>query len=275
MLERSALLVLALTLAAAGQTSTPKTTKTGAQKTGTTASTTKQTTGTPAAEGNAQHPTAIIHTTAGDLKCELFPDKAPKTVANFIGLSTGQKDWTDPQTNKPVHGRPLYDGTIFHRVIPGFMIQGGDPLGQGVGGPGYKFEDELSPDLLFDRPGRLAMANSGPNTNGSQFFITEVPTPFLNPCLDEGGCMGGRRQKGTGYSLFGQCDDNSVELVKKIARMPCQGGQQCNGNNSFPANPVRIEHIDIIGVPPAKKAAAPAARKKAGAAKKKTTAPPQ
>ena len=136
-------------------------------------------------------PTAIFHTTAGDLTCELFPSNAPKTVAEFHRsghrqpkngpiLLTGQKTT-----------RPLYDGTIFHRVIPSFMIQGGDPLGRASGGPGYQFEDEFDSSLTFDRPGRLAMANSGPNTNGSQFFITEVPTPHLN----------GR------HTIFGQCDD--------------------------------------------------------------------
>src|SRR6185312_1660894 len=111
------------------------------------------------------NPKAIIHTTAGDLTCELFPKPAPKTVENFIGLATGTKDWTNPKTHKKEHGVPLYSGTIFHRVIPNFMIQGGDPEGTGEGGPGYSFEDEFSPDLKFDQPGRLAMANSGPGTN--------------------------------------------------------------------------------------------------------------
>ncbi|TMI80522.1 MAG: peptidylprolyl isomerase, partial [Bacillati bacterium ANGP1] len=125
------------------------------------------------------HPIAVIHTTLGDLRCELFPDRAPKAAGNFIGLATGKKGWTDPRTRKIQHNRPFYDGVIFHRVIPGFVIQGGDPLGTGTGGPGYHFEDELHADLLFDRPGRLAMANAGPNTNGSQFFITEAPLPDL------------------------------------------------------------------------------------------------
>ena len=101
-------------------------------------------------------------------------------MANFIGLSTGTKDWTNPRDDKAMHGKPLYDGTIFHRVIPNFMVQGGDPHGPGLGGPGYKFEDEFDPSLTFDRPGRLAMANSGPGTNGSQFFITDIATPWLN-----------------------------------------------------------------------------------------------
>ena len=185
---------------------------------------------------------AVIHTTAGDLRCELFPDKAPKTVANFVGLATGKKDWTNPRTGKVEHNHPLYDGVIFHRVIPEFMIQGGDPLGSGMGGPGYTFDDELRPDLLFDRPGRLAMANAGPNTNGSQFFITEGPQPGLDPCFDPGGCRRGIRliPKSTGYTIFGQCDDKSVELVKKIARMP-------RGPNDRPLNPVRITHVEIVG----------------------------
>src|SRR5262249_16112408 len=181
-------------------------------------------------------PQAILHTTAGDMKCTLFPDQAPKAVANFIGLAQGTKDWKDPATGKTMHGKPLYDGVTFHRVIPMFMIQGGDPTGTGSGPVGIQFEDELHADLLFDQPGRLAMANSGRNTNGSQFFITEVPLPPLNPCLDEGGCPKpyppGHVDKGTGYTIFGQCDDASVELVKKIARMPCQGGVPCNGRNS-------------------------------------------
>jgi len=198
-----------------------------------------------AANKNAVHPTALIHTTAGDLRCELLPDKAPKTVANFIGLATGKKDWTNPRTGKVEHNHPLYDGVIFHRVIPEFMIQGGDPLGTGTGGPGYKFEDELRPDLLFDRPGRLGMANSGPNTNGSQFFITEKAQPGLNPCLDTGGCQRGFRlvPKGTGYTIFGQCDEHSVELVKRIARMPRDPGA-----GDRPLDPVKIRHIEILGM---------------------------
>ena len=190
------------------------------------------------------HPIAVIHTTLGDLRCELFPDKAPKATGNFIGLATGKKDWTDPRTGKVQHNRPFYDGVHFHRVIPGFMIQGGDPLGTGTGGPGYRFEDELRRDLLFDRPGRLAMANAGPNTNGSQFFITEGPQPGLNPCLDEGGCRRGSQivPKGTGYTIFGQCDARSVDLVKRIARLPRDASDR-------PLRPVTITHIDIIGAP--------------------------
>jgi len=167
-------------------------------------------------------PTAIIDTTAGKLTCTLFPDKAPIGVDNFIGLATGTKDWTSPVTHQKKHGVPLYDGTIFHRVIPNFMIQGGDPKGDGTGDPGYAFKNETSPDLKFDRPGRMAYANAGPNTNGSQFFITEVPYPSLNG----------------GYTIFGQCDDASVVLVKEIARMG-------RDSNDRPFRPVKINHITI------------------------------
>lgn len=219
----------------------------------------------------AKGPEAVIHTTAGDLKCELLPKEAPKAVANFIGLARGTKDWTDPQTGKVVHGKPLYDGVIFHRTIPGFMIQGGDPTGTGSGDVGYKFEDELHPDVLFDKPGRLAMANAGPNTNSSQFFITETQLPFLNPCLDPSGCGG--RAPNSGYTIFGQCDPAAVELVKKIARMPCQGGQQCSNGNSRPENPVKITHIDILNARKPATAKKPAAR--AGAHKKRPATPKQ
>ena len=122
---------------------------------------------------------ATIKTSMGDIVVHLFDDKAPKTVANFVDLATGKKEWTDPKTGQKT-SRPLYNGTIFHRVIPDFMIQGGDPLGNGTGGPGYRFEDEFNPDLRHSKPGILSMANSGPNTNGSQFFITVKPTPWLD-----------------------------------------------------------------------------------------------
>src|SRR5215472_12584743 len=209
-----------------------------------------------------QGPQAILHTTAGDMKCTLFPDQAPKAVANFIGLAQGTKEWKDPGTGKVVHGRPLYDGVTFHRVIPKFMIQGGDPSGTGSGDVGIEFGVELHPDLLFDVPGRLAMANAA-NINSSQFFITETPLPFLNPCLDESGCPKpyppGHVAKGTGYTIFGQCDDATVDLVKKIARMPCQGGVSCNGSNSRLETPVSISHIEIVaaGKSPAARSAAP------------------
>ncbi|HUB03319.1 MAG TPA: peptidylprolyl isomerase [Terriglobales bacterium] len=192
----------------------------------------------PAATDN---PVAIIHTTAGDLHCTLFPKQAPIGVANFIGLSTGKKDWTDPKTHAKKHGVPLYDGTIFHRVIPEFMIQGGDPIGTGTGDPGYKFKNETSSDLKFDRPGRLAYANAGPDTNGSQFFITEVPYPSLNG----------------GYTIFGQCDDAAVELVKQIAR-------QSRDSNDMPVHPVKITHIEIRNAAAAATKPAAEMRKPAG-----------
>jgi peptidyl-prolyl cis-trans isomerase A (cyclophilin A) len=123
--------------------------------------------------------TATLRTSEGPVVIRLFPDHAPKTVQNFVDLAEGSREWTDPRTRQTTNAR-LYDGTIFHRVIPRFMIQGGDPLGTGTGGPGYRFGDEIHPDLQFDRPYLLAMANAGPGTNGSQFFITVVPTPHLN-----------------------------------------------------------------------------------------------
>src|SRR6266496_207324 len=191
----------------------------------------------------ASSPTAVIDTTAGKLTCTLFPNKAPAGVANFIGLAKGTKEWTNPATGRNMKGTPLYSGTIFHRVIPEFMIQGGDPLGKGTGDPGYRFKNETSPDLTFDRPGRLAYANSGPDTNGSQFFITEVPYPSLNG----------------NYTIFGQCDGPSVELVKKIARM----ARDPRGDRPF--RPVKINHITIMrgaaAAAPAAKPAKPAAKK--------------
>lgn len=191
---------------------------------------------TPGATLTHSEPTAIIHTTAGDMRCELFEKDAPIGVANFIGLSNGTKDWTNPVTHAKKHGVPLYDGTIFHRVIPDFMIQGGDPAGNGMGDPGYRFKNETSPALKFDQPGRLAYANSGPDTNGSQFFITEVPYPSLNG----------------GYTIFGQCDPAAVELVKQIARMATDGER--------PLRPVKITHVEIQGAgakPAAPKLATP------------------
>jgi cyclophilin family peptidyl-prolyl cis-trans isomerase len=170
--------------------------------------------------------TATFETSLGNINCVLFPDKAPITVDNFIGLATGSKDWKNPSSGASMHHKPLYDGTVFHRVIPNFMIQGGDPLGNGSGGPGYSFRDEQS-DLTFDVPGRLAMANSGPNTNGSQFFITEAPAPHLDGH----------------YNIFGQCDNN--ELVKQIARMAT------DPRNDRPFNPVKINHVKISGSHPA------------------------
>jgi peptidyl-prolyl cis-trans isomerase A (cyclophilin A) len=163
---------------------------------------------------------AEFQTTAGNITCELFPDKAPLTVENFIGLATGTKEWRNPATRAKMRGRSLYDGTIFHRVIPGFMIQGGDPMGNGTGDPGYSFKDEFS-TLRFDQPGRLAMANSGPNTNGSQFFITEVATPHLN----------------NRHTIFGQCGPMSV--ISAIARVP-------RDPNDKPFKPVKIIKLSIL-----------------------------
>jgi len=196
-------------------------------------------------------PTAIIDTTAGKMTCTLFPDKAPIGVENFIGLATGKKDWKNPVSGATKHGVPLYDGTIFHRVIPNFMIQGGDPAGNGSGDPGYKFKNEASSDLLFDQPGRLAYANSGPNTNGSQFFITEVATPHLNG----------------NYTIFGQCDEATVTLVKQIARMAV------DPSNDRPFRPVKINKVTITGSGTAAKPAAATGTKKPAATTPKTTAP--
>jgi len=143
---------------------------------------------------------ATLHTNQGDIVLDLFENEAPKTVANFVGLATGTKPYTDA-TGAPGTG-PFYDGVIFHRVIPGFMIQGGDPTGTGSGGPGYQFGDEIHPALVFDKPYLLAMANAGPGTNGSQFFITVAPTPWLN-----------RK-----HTIFGVVDDAaSQKVVDKIA----------------------------------------------------------
>src|SRR5262249_56175318 len=224
MMVRSVLILLSFNLAAIGQTATPSPSS----------QTKKAPAKAPAATTAPKPPQAILHTTVGDMKCELFPDKAPKAVDNFIGLATGKKDWTNPLSGQKVHGKALYDGVIFHRVIPNFMIQSGDPIGTGYGNPGFKFADELNADLLFDRPGRLAMANSGPNTNGSQFFITEVAYPSLNPCLDEGGCQRGNRMvpKNSGYTLFGQCDAATADPVKTIAPAPCQAAPTSTTNHS-------------------------------------------
>ncbi|MBI5546755.1 MAG: peptidylprolyl isomerase [Deltaproteobacteria bacterium] len=143
---------------------------------------------------------ATFKTSMGDIVVKLFCKEAPKTVENFVGLATGEKDWTDPRNGQPSRA-PLYDGTVFHRVLPDFMIPGGDPLGRGTGGPGYQFEDEFQSGKAFNKPGLLAMANSGPNTNGSQFFITEVPTPWLN----------------NKHTIFGEVI-KGFDLVPKITR---------------------------------------------------------
>jgi peptidyl-prolyl cis-trans isomerase A (cyclophilin A) len=173
------------------------------------------------AASKSKEQTAVIKTTAGDITVKLFPDKAPETVENFVGLATGKKEWKDPNTGKMMKGKPLYNGTIFHRVIPNFMIQGGDPTGTGMGGPGYQFKDEFSPDLKFDKPGLLAMANSGPGTNGSQFFITVAATPWLT----------GR------HTIFGEVTKGQ-DVVQKIVSAP-------RGAQDRPENPVKIESIKI------------------------------
>ena len=166
--------------------------------------------------------TATIHTSLGDIKVTLFADQAPKTVRNFTGLAEGTKEWTDPRV-RAKSTAPLYDGTIFHRIIPGFMIQGGDPLGTGTGGPGFRFEDEFHPELSFDRPYLLAMANAGPNTNGSQFFITVAPTTWLN----------------FKHSIFGEvADQESRDVVDAIAAVS-------TGQNDRPREDVVITSIDI------------------------------
>ena len=171
---------------------------------------------------------AVLHTNHGDITVDLFPDHAPKTVQNFVELATGAREWTHPATGK-TSTAPLYDGVVFHRIIPDFMIQGGDPLGQGVGGPGYQFDDEIHPDLGFNAPYVLAMANAGKvagrGTNGSQFFITLGPTPHLN-----------RK-----HTIFGEvADQASRDVVDTI-------GNVRTGRNDRPVDDVVIESVDING----------------------------
>ena len=166
--------------------------------------------------------TATLHTNHGDIVLHLFGDQAPKTVDNFVGLASGSKEYIDSETGTTKTGR-FYDGLTFHRIIDGFMIQGGCPEGTGTGGPGYKFGDEFHPDLVFNKPYLLAMANAGPGTNGSQFFITLGPTPHLN-----------RR-----HTIFGEvADQTSRDVVDEI-------GQVRTGRNDRPAKPVVIESVDI------------------------------
>ena len=166
--------------------------------------------------------TATLHTSLGDVVIDLFENQAPKTVANFVELATGAKEWTDPRNGKKSTAN-LYDGTVFHRIISGFMIQGGDPLGKGMGGPGYQFADEFHGELTFDRPYILAMANSGPGTNGSQFFITVAPTTWLN-----------RK-----HTIFGEVTDvASQAIVDKI-------GSVATGSGDVPTTPVVINSVTI------------------------------
>jgi peptidyl-prolyl cis-trans isomerase A (cyclophilin A) len=164
--------------------------------------------------------TATLQTSQGTIVVRLFPDHAPKTVRNFVELAEGARQWTDPSTGRQSTAR-LYDGTVFHRVIPDFMIQGGDPLGTGRGGPGYKFADEIHPDLVFDRPYLLAMANAGPGTNGSQFFITVGPTPWLN----------GK------HTIFGEVIEGA-DVVDQISRVK-------TGSQDRPVQDVTIESVTV------------------------------
>ncbi|MGH3403685.1 MAG: peptidylprolyl isomerase [Streptosporangiaceae bacterium] len=164
--------------------------------------------------------TALLRTNHGDVVVRLFPDHAPKTVRNFVELAEGTREWTDPRTGGKDRAK-LYDGTVFHRVIPDFMLQGGDPLGTGTGGPGYEFGDEIHPDLQFSRPYLLAMANAGPGTNGSQFFITTVPTPWLN----------GK------HTIFGEVVSGS-EVVDAISHVKTRGADR-------PVEDVVLESVEI------------------------------
>jgi peptidyl-prolyl cis-trans isomerase A (cyclophilin A) len=159
-------------------------------------------------------------TSEGDFTVRLFDQEAPRTVENFVGLAEGSKQWSDPRTNQKVQ-KPYYDGTIFHRVIDGFMIQGGDPLGQGIGGPGYNFADEFHPKLRHNKAGILSMANRGPNTNGGQFFITLAPTPHLDDR----------------HAVFGEVVDG-MDVVSKIGRTP-------TGDRDRPVKDVVIQQVTI------------------------------
>ena len=164
---------------------------------------------------------ARFHTSMGEIECVLMPDVAPKTVVNFVQLAEGTKSWTDPGSGAKMDA-PLYSGTIFHRVIPNFMIQGGDPMGSGRGGPGYRFEDETSPEVTFQKPGLLAMANAGPNTNGSQFFITDRSTPTH---------LNGK------HTIFGTCQN--LDIVQAIADVP-------RGRGDRPNQDVVLNRVEIV-----------------------------
>jgi peptidyl-prolyl cis-trans isomerase A (cyclophilin A) len=187
-----------------GQPAQPQTELTGFQK--------------AAMEGQPLY--ATLQTNHGAIVVRLFSKDAPKTVANFVGLASGQKQWTDPRTGQKTT-QPLYNGTVFHRVIPGFMIQGGDPLGTGTGDPGYRFEDEFQSGRTFDKPGLLAMANAGRNTNGSQFFITVAATPWLN----------------NRHTIFGEVIKGQ-EVVDKIVAVP-------RDPRDRPLQPVNIEKVTV------------------------------
>jgi peptidyl-prolyl cis-trans isomerase A (cyclophilin A) len=168
---------------------------------------------------------AVFETSMGKITCRLFKEQAPKTVENFVGLAAGSKEFTDPKTRQRSK-RPFYDGLVFHRVIPDFMIQGGCPLGTGTGGPGYQFADEFVRELAFDKPGKLAMANAGPNTNGSQFFITVAATPWLN----------------NHHTIFGEVVEgyDIVETISKTAR----------DRGDRPKTPVVLKSVKIEDVGP-------------------------
>lgn len=170
---------------------------------------------------------AVMVTSMGQLNLRLFAKEAPITVANFVNLAEGTREFTDPRSGQKAK-RPYYNGTIFHRCIPEFMIQGGDPTGTGRGDPGYKFEDEFASGLKFDRPGLLAMANAGPRTNGSQFFVTEVPTPHLN----------------NRHTIFGELVNTTegLEVVKKMSRAP-------QNPSNKPLQAITLERVEIIRVP--------------------------
>jgi len=163
---------------------------------------------------------AIFETSQGNVVCRLFEKEAPQTVANFIGLAEGTKEFADPKTSQKTK-RPFYDGLMFHRVIPDFMIQGGCPLGTGTGGPGYKFADEFHPSLRHSAPGKLSMANSGPNTNGSQFFITVAATPWLD----------------NRHTIFGEIVEGQ-DVADKISKLP-------RDSSDRPRTPVTLQHVRI------------------------------
>ena len=163
---------------------------------------------------------ATFNTSEGEFKVRLHDDKAPKTVANFVDLAEGTKEWVDPKTHQKTT-RPFYDGLIFHRVIAGFMLQGGCPMGNGMGGPGYQFADEFGAGLAHDRPGLLSMANAGPNTNGSQFFVTLVPTPWLDKK----------------HAIFGEVTEG-MDVVQKI-------GKTQTGRNDRPVKDIVINSVQI------------------------------
>lgn len=198
------------------------------------------TTSAPPVQQVPTGPIAVFDTSMGRLTCKLFEKQSPLAVANFVGLAEGTKLWTDPLTGKKVTRTPFYDGTTFHRVIPNFMIQGGDHKGDGTGDAGFFFENENTPGLNFDVPGRLAMANAGPDTNGTQFFITESPQPDLD----------GK------YTIFGQCDAHSVLMVASMARV------ERNAQDK-PLTPVVLTRLTVVregqAIPPVPQPHAPSA----------------